>query len=107
MHLELGGSIAVFHGSPKSDMDFVTRQSHPADVLQSYLTKLQCRLLIVGHTHQPLWFRCPAGLVVNPGSVVSIPRVDTSRTFAVVDLDTLIVTFHDVEGGEAIKVAMG
>jgi putative phosphoesterase len=103
MRLELGDPIAVFHGSPRSDMEFVERKSHPPDVLRSYLADLGCRLLIVGHTHRPMWFRCPAGLVVNPGSVVSIHRVDSSRTFALVDLDTLEATFHDVESGEAVE----
>jgi putative phosphoesterase len=106
MRLELDGSIAVFHGSPRSDMEFVNRQSHPPDVLRSHLADLGCRLLIVGHTHRPMWFRCPAGLVVNPGSVVSIPRVDSSRTFAMVDLGTLEATFHDVESGDAVDVAV-
>lgn len=105
IRLDLTTSIAVFHGSPRSDMDFVNRQTHPPNVLRKYLVNLRCRLLIVGHTHRPMWFRCPGGLVVNPGSVVSHPRVDSSRSFAVVDLDMLEVTFHDVESGEAIEVA--
>jgi putative phosphoesterase len=105
MRLELTTSIAVFHGSPRSDMDFVNRQTHPPRILRKYLVDLRCRLLIIGHTHRPMWFRCPDGLVVNPGSVVSIPRIDSSRSFAMVDLETLAVTFHDVEGGDAIEVA--
>jgi putative phosphoesterase len=104
LRLELTTSIAVFHGSPRSDMDFVNRQTHPAKVLRKYLVDLRCRLLIVGHTHRPMWFRCPGGLVVNPGSVVSLPRVDSSRTFAMVDLDLLEATFHDVESGNAVQV---
>jgi hypothetical protein len=51
-----------------------------------------------------MWFRCPAGLVVNPGSVVSMPVVETSRTFALVDLEALAPTFYDVESGRAIEV---
>jgi putative phosphoesterase len=104
MRFDGNGPIALFHGSPRSDMEFVTRETHPRRVLQAYLADLKCRLLIVGHTHRPMWFRCPAGLVVNPGSVVSIPRIDTSRTFAIVDLELLEVTIHDVESGEAIEV---
>lgn len=104
MRLELASSVAVFHGSPRSDMEFLNRQSHPPAVLRSYLADLRCGLLIVGHTHQPMWFRCPAGLVVNPGSVVSIPRVDSSRTFAMVDPDIPEVTFHDVETGGTVEV---
>jgi putative phosphoesterase len=94
----------VVHGSPRSDMEFVTRQSHRRRVLRQYLLDLNCELLVVGHTHLPMWFCCPDGLVVNPGSVVSAARIDSSRTFALVDLDILEVTFHDVESGETIDV---
>jgi putative phosphoesterase len=106
MRLELETSVAVFHGSPRSDMDFVTAQTHPPTVLRRYLVDLRCRLLIVGHTHRPMWFRCPGGLVVNPGSVLSVPRVESSRTFAMVDLKTWDVTFHDVESGDSIEIEM-
>ena len=94
----------IVHGSPRSDMEFVTRRSHPLQALRQYLLDLKCDLLVVGHTHQPMWFRCPEGLVVNPGSVVSAARIDSSRTFALVDLDVLEVSFHDVESGAAIDV---
>ena len=61
---------------------------------------------MVGHTHQPMWYRSPEGrLVINPGSVVSMPVIDTSRTFAVADLSTMDVTFHAVESGEVIPLA--
>ena len=32
-----------------------------------------------------MWYRCDLGLVVNPGSVVSMPVVKSSRTFALVE----------------------
>ena len=51
-----------------------------------------------------MWFRCAEGLVINPGSVVSMPVVETSRTFALVDLDTLEPTFHDVETGRPMDL---
>ncbi len=89
----------IVHGSPSSDMEFITRQSHPCDVLRGLLIKLQSNFLVVGHTHKPMWFRCAEGLVVNPGSVVSATRVDSSRTFALLDIDSLDVTFHNVEDG--------
>jgi putative phosphoesterase len=97
--------VVLVHGSPRSDMEFVNRRSHPPEVLANYLVELDCDLLVVGHTHRPMWFRSADGLVVNPGSAVSLHGVDSSRTFAMVDLDTLEVTFHDVESGEAIAVA--
>jgi putative phosphoesterase len=103
--LAAGESIAVVvHGSPRSDMEFVNPSSHPRKVLRGYLTDLSCDLLVVGHTHRPMWFRCPDGMVVNPGSVVTMPVVDSSRTFALVDLAVLEVTFHDVETGRPVAV---
>lgn len=107
-HLEVasGQTVAVVvHGSPRSDMEFVNRSTHAPDVLRDDLSQLSCNLLVGGHTHRPMWFRCPEGLVVNPGSVVSMPVVDSSRTFALVDLETLEVSFHDVESGRERDVA--
>jgi len=104
--IEAGSRIGVVvHGSPSSDMEFVNRRTHPPAVLCRYLFALGSDLLVVGHTHQPMWYRSPAGgLVVNPGSVVSMPVVDSSRTFAVADLATMEVTFHQVESGEPIAL---
>ena len=51
-----------------------------------------------------MWFQCEDGLVVNPGSVVSAARIDSSRSFALVDLESREVTFHNVESGETIDV---
>jgi len=94
----------VVHASPHSDMEFVNQSSHPPRVLRGYLSDIDCNILVVGHTHRPMWFRCKEGLVVNPGSVVSMPVVDSSRTFAIVDLNTLEPTFHDVESGRVVGV---
>jgi putative phosphoesterase len=101
---EAGRFAVVVHGAPGNDMEFVTRTSHPPRVLRDWLRGMTADLLVVGHTHAPMWFRCPEGLVVNPGSVVSAPVVKTSRTFATVDLETLEVTFHDVESGAPVEV---
>ncbi len=95
----------VVHGSPRSDMEFVTPGTHPPDVLRGVLAEIGCDLLVVGHTHRPMWFRCPEGLVINPGSIISMGRrVETSRSFAMVDLDSLEATFHDVETGRIVAI---
>ncbi|MHC5537766.1 metallophosphoesterase family protein [Singulisphaera rosea] len=94
----------VVHGSPRSDMEFVTRKTHPPEVLQDDLASLSADLLVVGHTHQPMWYRCAQGLIVNPGSVVSMPVVKTSRSFAFVDLSEMSVRFHDVETGDPLAI---
>jgi putative phosphoesterase len=94
----------VVHGSPRSDMEFVTRRSHPPAVLGDVLAATTADLLVIGHTHEPMWYRCDRGLVVNPGSLVSAAAVPSSRSFALVDLGTLTVAFHDGGSGRAIEV---
>lgn len=102
---EMGGRVGVVvHGSPRSDMEYITRREFPPERLDEVLEELGADLLISGHTHEPMWYRGAGGLVVNPGSVVSAARVRTSRTFAVVDLGELSVEFFDVESGRAVAV---
>lgn len=101
---EGGRRVLVTHGSPGDDMDFVTRRTHPPEVLRGFLDLVGADVLIVGHTHQPMWYRCERGLVVNPGSLVTLPVVKTSRSFAVIDLETMSVTFHGVESGRVLVV---
>ena len=100
-----GRTVAMVHGTIRSDCEFVNRREYPADRLDGLLADLRTDLLIFGHTHEPMWHKGPNGLVVNPGSTVSMPVVSTSRTFAIVDLDELSASFHDVETGEPVEVA--
>lgn len=102
---EVGGRVGVVvHGSPRDDMEYVNRRNFPPTVLRGWLEDLRADLLVVGHTHQPMWYRCERGLVVNPGSIISAPVVRTSRTFALVDLEDLAVSFHDVESGRVVPM---
>lgn len=102
---EAGGKIVVVvHGSPRGDMEFITPKTHPPHVLDGLLTTLDADILVHGHTHRPMSYRSRLGLVVNPGSVISIPVVETSRTFAAIDLDTLTARVFDVESGDEVQV---
>jgi putative phosphoesterase len=94
----------VFHGSPRSDMEFVQPHTHSRAALSRDLEDLTADLLILGHTHEPAWYRCDRGMVVNPGSLISLPVVRSSRTFAIVDLESLSVAFHHVRTGAAVEV---
>ena len=94
----------IVHGSPGDDMDFVTRKTHPPELLDRWLQEMGANLLVVGHTHKPMLYRSEHGLVINPGSVISAPVVSTSRTFALLDWEAQAVTFHDVESGGLVAV---
>jgi putative phosphoesterase len=99
-----GKVVVVVHGSPWEDMEFVTRRNHPASVLRDWIELIECDVLVVGHTHDPMVCRTDSGIVVNPGSVVSAPFVSTSHSFALLDLATLAVSHHNVETGALIEV---
>ncbi len=101
-----GRVVVVVHGSPRSDMEFVSRPAYTPARLRADLLTLRCQVLVVGHTHTPMWYRDASGLVLNPGSVLSVTgRATTSRTFAVLDVAGLSATFHEVATGQAIDVA--
>jgi putative phosphoesterase len=96
----------ITHGSPGDDMDFVTRKTHPPELLDRWLRGMGACLLVIGHTHKSMLYRSENGLVINPGSVISAPVVSTSRTFALLDWEANLVTFHDVESGGQVEVEM-
>ena len=99
-----GRVVLVVHGSPTSDMEYILRDTHHADVLDHLLEANDVDVLVGGHTHAPMWYRGARGLVVNPGAVISLPVVRTSRTFALLDVSALTVTIHDVESGRVLDV---
>ncbi|MGE3820679.1 MAG: metallophosphoesterase, partial [Isosphaeraceae bacterium] len=104
--ISVDGKIVVLaHGSIRSDMEFVTRENHPPGLLNRWLDQVQADVMVFGHSHEPGSCRLDRGLFVNPGSVISAPVVTTSRTFALLDLATLDVTFHDVESGCQVDAA--
>ena len=103
--VETPGPVGLIaHGSPLDDMEFVSLKTHPPRILDAWLQERNVSFLVLGHTHQPMLYRSIYGLVINPGSVISAPVVSTSRTFALLDTDTLTVTFHDVESGHEVEV---
>lgn len=96
--------VMVAHGAPGDDLRYITAQSYPPEALRGLLEAHRVGLLVVGHTHRPMLFRCDLGMVVNPGSIVSAAAVRTSRTFALADLEAGTVGFHDVETGRAVRI---
>lgn len=64
--LKAGGlSVAICHGSPRDDDQYVYEEEAGEDLLD--LSRGE--LLVLGHTHIPYVKKLPGGLIVNPGSV--------------------------------------
>jgi putative phosphoesterase len=100
LRLEIAGrTLVVHHGSPASDMEFVTPYKPIPPSIEQFRATATDTLLVLGHTHIPMIDRDPRATIVNPGSILGVPGVQTSYSFAVVELDTLRVRFHEVRTG--------
>jgi putative phosphoesterase len=98
-----GRAVEIHHGSPASDTEFVSPYKPLPPSVEQFWTASDARVLILGHTHIPMIDRTPRGMIVNPGSVVGVPGVQTSYSFAVLDLDALAVWIHDIRTGREIR----
>ena len=60
-------------------------------------------VLVLGHTHLPMIDRQGRGTLVNPGSLLGIPGVQTSYSFATLELPGLAVRVYEVRTGREIR----
>jgi putative phosphoesterase len=102
--IELGGRVLeVHHGSPAGDTEFVSPYKPLPASVERFWDATDARVLVLGHTHIPMIDRGPRGMIVNPGSVLGVPGVQTSYSFAVLDLDDLSVRILDIRTGREIR----
>jgi putative phosphoesterase len=97
-----GRIIEVHHGSPASDTEYVSAHKAMPGSIERFWSESDADLLILGHTHIPMIDRGPQGTVINPGSVVGVPGIQTSYSFAVVELDSLTVRLIEVRTGREL-----
>jgi putative phosphoesterase len=98
-----GRVVAVHHGSPASDMEFVTPYKPLPPSVEQFWASTDAHILILGHSHIPMIERGAAGTIINPGSILGVPGVQTSYSFAVLDLDDLAVRVYDIRLGRVIR----
>ena len=92
-------------GRPGPTRSSINRTTHVPDVLRGDLAEAcstTCSSSAIRTVHSGI--NVQQGLAINPGSVVSMPVVDSSRTFAMVDLETLESAFFDVETGRQVEL---
>lgn len=102
-HEAAGRVIRVFHGSPASDMEFVTPYKPLPESVERFWDDDPADVLVLGHSHIPMIDRSLRGTILNAGSVHGVPGVQTSYSFAVLDLADLAIRIHDVRVGREIR----
>lgn len=96
-------TIELHHGSPASDVEFVTPYKPIPASIENYWTTGPARVLVLGHTHIPMIERDARGLLVNPGSVLGVPGIQTSYSFATLNVEEMAVRVHDIRLGWVIR----
>jgi putative phosphoesterase len=97
-----GRILVIHHGSPESDTEFVTPYKPLPESVEHFWNTEPADVLVLGHTHIAMIDRGPRGMIVNPGSVLGVPGVQTSYSFAIVDLNDLSVRIVDIRTGREI-----
>lgn len=104
LDLKLPGlAVAIHHGSPASDTEFVTPYKPLPKSVEDFWRQSDAQLLVLGHTHLPMIERGPRGLVLNPGSILGVPGVQTSYSFAIVDVEPMAIFIHEVRTGRELR----
>jgi putative phosphoesterase len=98
-----GRVVTVHHGSPHNDTEFVTPYKPIPTSVEGFWDENEGQILFLGHTHIPMIERTERGTLVNPGSILGVPGVQTSSSFAVIEAASLAIRFYDVASGREIR----
>lgn len=98
-----GRVLAVHHGSPASDTEFVTPYKPLPPSVEQFWGETDAEILILAHTHIPMIDRAPGRLIVNPGSVLGVPGVQTSYSYGILDFGDLSVRIFEIRTGREIR----
>src|SRR5262249_44778395 len=98
-----GRLIAVYHGSPAGDTEYVTPYKAIPESVEKFWDESDAEVLVLGHSHIPMVQRTPRGTIINPGSVLGVSGVQTSYSFAIVELDELAIRWHEIRTGRELR----
>jgi putative phosphoesterase len=90
-------SVYMCHGKPGSNVWGLYRDHVSDTLLNMMLGSLKADVLIVGHTHVPMFIRVANGIVVNPGSLYTFDSMRaTSHTYGILNLPELTFDLYDL-----------
>lgn len=93
------GSVNVFmcHGKPGNNIWGLYRDHVSNTLLNMMLVSLNADVLIVGHTHVPMFIKVARGCVINPGSLYTFSSTrTTSHTYGVLHLPEMNFELFDL-----------
>lgn len=76
-------TIGVYHGSPRDDDEYVFAE----DATEDLVLAARADIVVLGHTHIPMYSAFPRGIIVNPGSVGQPRDGDPRSAYAILDTE--------------------
>jgi putative phosphoesterase len=102
-----GRTIYMTHGKPGNNIWGLYRDHLSETLLNMMLVSLEADVLIVGHTHVPMFIQVERGCVINPGSLYTFKNLRvTSHTYGVLHLPELTFELFDVTTELVRRVAL-
>lgn len=93
----LGKTVFMCHGKPGNNIWGLYRDHVSNTLLNMMLMSLDTDVLIVGHTHIPMYIRVANGVVINPGSLYTFNSMRvTSHTYGILHLPSLDFDLYDL-----------
>lgn len=93
----MGCNIFMCHGKPGNNIWGLYRDHVSNTLLNMMLGSLDTDVLIVGHTHVPMYIRVANGCVINPGSLYTFNSMRvTSHTYGILHLPDLSFDLYDL-----------
>jgi len=88
-----GLTFVAYHGSPREPLMEYIFPGMPEPFLVSLLDMAGGDVLLMGHTHLPMFYRLKWGSIANPGSVGQPRDHDPRASYAFVEIDGGKVTY--------------
>lgn len=89
--------VFMCHGKPGNNVWGLYRDHISNTLLNMMLESLNADVLIVGHTHVPMFMRVESGCLINPGSLYTFNSMRvTSHTYGVLHLPDLRFDLYDL-----------
>ena len=94
-----GYKVFMCHGKPGNNVWGLYRDHVSNTLLNMMLDSLDADVLVVGHTHVPMYIKVANGCVINPGSLYTFhsTRV-TSHTYGILHMPSMQFELFDLTG---------
>jgi len=79
-------TIACFHGSPRDPLNEYVYPGVPDSVYQALIEEASANILILGHTHMPLYISTASGNTDQPGKYWPARDGDPRASYAILEI---------------------